>query len=147
MNRNSEYEELLRELDDVRVPEDCVEKAMRRAKRSRYTLRTLSGIAAAFALFVILVNASTTVASGKAGMFIPKPRFDDITMPPFVATSASHSVAPSGYCFERSQVQQFDIPIWPKNDVTFSLAQPIIMLSYLCCISSMRARMSFSSRQ
>ena len=62
MNRNSEYEKLLRELDDVRVPEDCVEKAMRRAKRSRYTLRTLSGIAAAFALFVILVNASTTVA-------------------------------------------------------------------------------------
>ena len=62
MNRNEEYKKLMEELDAMPVPEGGVERAVRRERRSRYLTRPLAGIAAAFALFVVLVNASTTVA-------------------------------------------------------------------------------------
>ena len=62
MNRNKEYETLMKELDAMPVPEGGVGRAMRRERRRRYLTRPLAGIAAAFALFVVLVNASTTVA-------------------------------------------------------------------------------------
>lgn len=62
MNRNAEYEQLLTELDALTAPGDGLERALRRERRHRYLVRPLTGIAAAFALFVILVNASTTVA-------------------------------------------------------------------------------------
>ena len=62
MNRNVEYERLMEELDAVPVPAGGVERALRRARRRKYLTRPLAGVAAAFALFVVLVNASTTVA-------------------------------------------------------------------------------------
>ena len=62
MNRNKEYEKRMEELNALPVPEGGVGRAMRRERRRRYLTRPLAGIAAAFALFVVLVNASTTVA-------------------------------------------------------------------------------------
>lgn len=62
MNRNAEYERLMQELDTLTVPVGGVERALRRERRNRYLLRPLMSIAAVFALFVILVNVSTTVA-------------------------------------------------------------------------------------
>ena len=68
MNRNAEYEQLLRQLEETHAPEGCVAKAARRARRGRNARRSVAGIAAAFALFVLLVNVSTTVASACAGI-------------------------------------------------------------------------------
>jgi len=61
MNRNAEYEQLMLELEALAVP-NSVERAMRRERRNRCLVRSLTSIAAAFALFVIMVNCSTTVA-------------------------------------------------------------------------------------
>ena len=62
MNRNEEYRMLLAELDALEAPDGAVERAVRREKRNRLIVRPLSTLAAVFALFVILVNCSTTVA-------------------------------------------------------------------------------------
>lgn len=62
MNRNAEYEKLMEELNAMPVPEGGVGRALRRERRNRYLTRPFVGAAAAFALFVVLVNASTTVA-------------------------------------------------------------------------------------
>lgn len=62
MNRNMEYEQLMRELEALPVPEGGIRRAVRRRRLNRYLLHPLTSIAAALALFVILVNASTTVA-------------------------------------------------------------------------------------
>ena len=69
MNRNQEYLELTRELEGLRAPAGSVERALRRERRERhgkYLLRPLMGLAAAFAVFVLLVNLSPTVAQACA---------------------------------------------------------------------------------
>lgn len=62
MNRNAEYEQLMQSLDSLPIPEGGVNRALRRRRRNRFLLRPLAGIAAAFALFIFLVNVSATVA-------------------------------------------------------------------------------------
>lgn len=65
MNRNQEFLELTREIETLQAPGGSVERAMaqaRHAKRSKYVLRPLLGLAAIFAVFVILINVSPTVA-------------------------------------------------------------------------------------
>lgn len=62
MNRMEEYRELMAELGAVAVPDGAVERAMRRDRRRRQIVRPLATMAAVFALFVVLVNCSTTVA-------------------------------------------------------------------------------------
>lgn len=65
MNRNQEYLELVRELEELHAPAGSVERALRRERRERrgkYLLRPLMGLAAAFAVFVLLVNLSPSVA-------------------------------------------------------------------------------------
>ena len=65
MNRNQEFLELTREIETLQAPGGSVERAMaqvRHAKRSKYVLRPLTGLAAVFAVFVMLINVSPTVA-------------------------------------------------------------------------------------
>lgn len=63
MNRNEEYEILLKELEET-VPdmEACLAKAKRRKQRKLLLLRPLGGVAAGFAIFVLLVNYCAPVA-------------------------------------------------------------------------------------
>ena len=62
MNRNAEYEQLMQDLASIPVPNDGIKRAIRRRRLICCFLQPLSSIAAIFVLFVILVNASTTVA-------------------------------------------------------------------------------------
>ena len=62
MNRNAEYEKLMEELDAMPVPAGGAARALRRARRSRCLTRSLAGVAAAFVLFVVSVNASAAAA-------------------------------------------------------------------------------------
>lgn len=71
MNRNREYLELTRELEEMKAPGGSVLRAMARqkkARRGKLFLRPLAGLAAAFAIFVLLVNVSTTVAHACEGI-------------------------------------------------------------------------------
>ena len=63
MNRNREYEALLQELDSgAPETEGTVRHAIHRRNRKRFLYRPLSGLAAVFAAFIILVNTVPTVA-------------------------------------------------------------------------------------
>ena len=63
MNRNEEYQELLKELESTPVKLDgTLERAIKRRKKQVAIYRPLVGMAAAFAIFVLLVNGSDTVA-------------------------------------------------------------------------------------
>lgn len=71
MNRNEDYLELKRELDGLNAPGGSVLRAaarQRKARRSKLFLRPLAGLAAAFAVFVLLVNVSPTVAMACEGI-------------------------------------------------------------------------------
>lgn len=63
MNRNEEYRNLMQELGE-NAPDlmPSLEKARRRRGRRRWLTRPLGSLAAVFALFVILINCSPTVA-------------------------------------------------------------------------------------
>ena len=63
MDRRTEYESILQELDGLEVPEGSVRRAENRRRRNAYLLRPLASVAAVFALFVLLVNVSAPVAS------------------------------------------------------------------------------------
>ena len=62
MDRRTEYESLLRELDGLEAPEGSVRRAVGRRRRTVWLLRPLASAAAVFALFVLLVNVSAPVA-------------------------------------------------------------------------------------
>ena len=65
MNRNEEFDRLLEELEREAPAslEPSLEKARRRKRRSRRLFAPLGSVAAVFALFVVLVNFSATVAN------------------------------------------------------------------------------------
>jgi hypothetical protein len=67
MNRNEEYLELMKELEE-NIPDltVCVTKARNRRNRAAFVYRPLAGLAACFALFVLLVNFSVPVAQACA---------------------------------------------------------------------------------
>lgn len=74
MNRNDEYLELKREMDELSAPGESVARAMARQQREkrekwgRFFLKPLGGLAAACALFVLLVNLSPAVAKACKGI-------------------------------------------------------------------------------
>lgn len=63
MNRSEEYQELLKELETAPTELDgTLERAMKRRRRQVAIYRPLIGMAAVFAIFVLLVNSSETIA-------------------------------------------------------------------------------------
>ena len=84
MNRMEEYKDLLNELENLtesidtseeivgravdRRLEGTLDRAVARKKRKNLVFKPLIGFAASFALFVILVNFSTTVADACSGI-------------------------------------------------------------------------------
>ena len=97
MNRMEEYNELLKELEvvdestgteesteciiDKRL-EGILDRAIARRKRKNLVLRPLIGVAASFALFVLLVNFSTTVADACSGIPVLRELADAVTFSP-----------------------------------------------------------------
>lgn len=63
MNRNEEYLNLMKELEES-TPDltSCVRKARNRRSRVAFLYRPMAGLAACFALFVLMVNVSVSVA-------------------------------------------------------------------------------------
>jgi|GEM_PF-1471724 len=68
MNRNNDYYELLEKLDNVKIPEGSVKRAVRRRRITSFVTKPLASIALFFAAFVILVNISPTVAMALDGI-------------------------------------------------------------------------------
>ena len=65
MNRNQEYLELTQELEALEAPAGSLDRALKRSRKGRTVTRVLRpfiGLAAVFAIFVLLVNVSPTVA-------------------------------------------------------------------------------------
>ena len=63
MNRMKEYQEFMKELDHVPAELDgTLERAIKRKRRRSSVTRPLAGLAASFALFILLVNGSETIA-------------------------------------------------------------------------------------
>ena len=63
MNRNEEYLSLMKELEE-NTPDlrDSIQRARKRSRKVTFLYRPLAGLAACFALFVILINFSAPVA-------------------------------------------------------------------------------------
>lgn len=84
MNRNQEYLELTQQLEEMHAPGGSVLRAMarqRKARRSKLFLRPLAGLAAAFAVFVLLVNVSPNVAQACEGIPILGALVDAVSFP------------------------------------------------------------------
>ena len=84
MNRNQEYLELTQQLEEMNAPGGSVLRAMarqRKARRSKLFLRPLAGLAAAFAVFVLLVNVSPNVAQACEGIPILGALVDAVSFP------------------------------------------------------------------
>ena len=94
MNRNEEYLELKRELDGLNAPGGSVLRAaarQRKARRSKLFLRPLAGLAAAFAVFVLLVNVSPTVAKACEGIPILGDLAEAVSFSPSLSKAVDHN--------------------------------------------------------
>ncbi len=115
MNRNEEFFELLNELEenapDLSV---SVRKARDRRKRSVFLYRPLAGLAACFALFVLLVNVSAPVARACANVPIVRQLAEAVTF----SRSLSEAV-------ENDYVQHLDL-VQENNGVTAKIEYVIV---------------------
>ena len=108
MNRMEEYNELLKELEvvdestgteesteciiDKRL-EGILDRAIARRKRKNLVLRPLVGFAASFALFVLLVNFSTTVADACSGIPVLRELAEAVTFSPSLEDAVDNEYA------------------------------------------------------
>ena len=108
MNRMEEYNELLKELEvvdestgteesteciiDKRL-EGILDRAIARRKRKNLVLRPLIGVAASFALFVLLVNFSTTVADACSGIPVLRELAEAVTFSPSLEDAVDNEYA------------------------------------------------------
>lgn len=115
MNRNEEYLELMKELEE-NTPDLCVSvrKARSRRNRAAFVYRPLAGLAACFALFVLLVNFSAPVAQAFAQVPFLRQLAEAVTF----SQSLSSAV-------ENDYVQQLDL-IQENNGVTAKIEYVIV---------------------
>ena len=108
MNRMEEYNELLKKLEvvdestgteesteciiDKRL-EGTLDRAIARRKRKNLVLRPLVGFAASFALFVLLVNFSTTVADACSGIPVLRELAEAVTFSPSLEDAVDNEYA------------------------------------------------------
>lgn len=115
MNRNEEYLELMKELEentpDLRV---SVRKARNRRSRAAFVYRPLAGLAACFALFVLLVNFSAPVAQACAKVPFLRQLAEAVTF----SQSLSDAV-------ENDYVQQLNL-VQESNGVTAKIEYVIV---------------------
>ena len=92
-----EYKDLLNELENlteaVDTSEEVVERAVARRKRKNLVFKPLIGLAASFALFVILVNFSTTVADACSGIPVLRELAEAVTFSPSLEDAVDNEYA------------------------------------------------------
>lgn len=96
MNRMEEYRELLNELEELTETielEETLNRAISRQKRKNIMFRPLIGLAASFALFVLLVNISTTVADACSGIPVLRELAEAVTFSPSLTDAVDHEYA------------------------------------------------------
>ena len=112
MNRMEEYNELLNELEEFteaveeeettdevvehaveRRLEGTLDRAIARQKRKNFVFRPLIGFAASFALFVLLVNVSTTVADACSGIPVLRELAEAVTFSPSLEDALDNEYA------------------------------------------------------
>ena len=112
MNRMEEYNELLNELevfaesietaettDEVvertvdRRLEGTLDRAIARQKRKNLVFKPLIGLAASFALFVLLVNVSATVADACSGIPVLRELAEAVTFSPSLEDAVDNEYA------------------------------------------------------
>ncbi len=115
MNRMKEYQELRMELEkEVVDMKDTLERAVKRKKRKMRVWRSVAGMAAAFALFVTLVNMSSGVAYACAKIPVLRELAE--------AVKFSKSLTAA---VENEHVQKLDI-VQESGDVTVKLEYMIV---------------------
>ncbi|MBS6397872.1 MAG: DUF4179 domain-containing protein [Clostridiales bacterium] len=94
MNRMEEYEKLLQELDTP-VPglEQTLDRAQTRQKHRRRILRSITGCAAVFACFVLLVNFCTPVAYACSKVPFLRELAEAVTFSPSLTAAVDHQYA------------------------------------------------------
>lgn len=109
MNRMEEYKDLLNELENLTESIDTSEevvdravdrrlegtlgRAIARQKRKNLVFRPLIGLAASFALFVLLVNFSTTVADACSGIPVLRELAEAVTFSPSLEDAVDNEYA------------------------------------------------------
>ena len=109
MNRMEEYKDLLNELENltetIETSEEVVEhaidrrlegtldRAVARKKRNNLVFKPLIGLAASFALFVLLVNFSTTVADACSGIPVLRELAEAVTFSPSLEDAVDNEYA------------------------------------------------------
>lgn len=109
MNRMEEYKDLLNELENltetIETSEEVVEhaidrrlegtldRAVARKKRNNLVFKPLIGFAASFALFVLLVNFSTTVADACSGIPVLRELAEAVTFSPSLEDAVDNEYA------------------------------------------------------
>lgn len=115
MNRKEEYEHLLAELEDSTPSlEESIGKAKLRQRRNRMILRPLGGVAAAFAIFVLLVNTCAPVAYACSRIPVLRELAEAVTF----SRSLSDAV-------EHEYVQEMDL-VQTKDGITAEIPYLIV---------------------
>lgn len=115
MNRNDEFTEFMKELDQS-VPEvsESIKKGSRRKARKRFLYQPLMGLVAVFMLFVLSVNISAPVAKA----FSNVPFLKELTKAVTISKSVRDAI-------ENDYVQEMDL-IQTKDGVTVEIVAAVV---------------------
>ena len=93
MNRNQEFLELAQELEALEAPAGSLDRALERSRKGKTVtrvLRPLIGLAAAFAIFVLLVNLSPTVAQACSKVPVLRDLAEALRFSPSLTEAVEH---------------------------------------------------------
>ena len=115
MNRNEEFTELMKELEEG-VPEigDSIKKGSRRKARKHFLYQPLMGLAAVFMLFVLSVNLCTPVAEA----FSKVPVLKDLTKAVAISRSVKEAI-------ENNYIQEMELT-QTKDGVTVEIVSAVV---------------------
>jgi len=115
MNRNDEFTELMKELDEG-VPEigESIKKGSRRKARKQFLYQPLMGLAAVFMLFVLSVNLCTPVAMA----FSKVPVLKDLTKAVAISRSVKEAI-------ENNYIQEMELT-QTKDGVTVEIVSAVV---------------------
>lgn len=93
MNRNQEYLELTQELEALEAPAGSLDRALARSRKGETVARVVRpflGLAAAFAIFVLLVNVSPTVAQACSKVPVLRDLAEALRFSPSLTEAVEH---------------------------------------------------------
>ena len=93
MNRNQEYLELTQELEALEAPAGSLDRALARSRKGKTVARVVRpflGLAAVFAIFVLLVNVSPTVAQACSKVPVLRDLAEALRFSPSLTEAVEH---------------------------------------------------------